>query len=413
VLGNGYDASTDSSGLYPFTLLVRNIYPGIGSYETAVSDTLIVVNRRMSRFGAGWSLAGIEELRFNQPGNKVLWIGGDGSAKVYRNVNATTWRAAAGAYRDTLVRFDSASTSWYRRRLRNGVQVTFDIHGRHVRTTNRARQYTRFYWRPNCTGQCIPILDSIAVPPHPTDSTNMAGTVYRFTYTSNDTTLDRITDPAGRILDVAVAARRLTQIIDPDTTAFHTDFTYAPDARILTRTNRRSFTTSYRYGNGPRVDTVKVPLDIPGGDTAATVIAAWDEKGLAVGQTGQTAVDTSIALTLIDGPRLLPVLDVAEFSVDRWGAPVRTVGPMGDTTRIVRGDTVVPSLVTKVTYHNQRVVTMAWNQRGNLVETRDSTSGEDSLPKAITRWTYGAATTPDSPDTIVDPVGLRTRFIYD
>jgi RHS repeat-associated protein len=413
VLGNGYDASTDSSGLYPFTILVRNVYSGIGSYDTTVSDTLIVVNRRMSRFGAGWSIAGIEELRLNQPGNKILWIGGDGSAKAYRNVNATTWAAAAGAYRDTLVRFDSASSSWYRRTLRHGVQVTYDIDGRHVRTTNRARQYTRFHWRVNGSGW-VSILDSIAVPPHNTDGTNMAGTVYRFAYTASDTTLHRITDPAGRVLDVSVVSRRLSQIVDPDTTVYHTDFTYETDARMATRTNRRGYTTSYRYGNGPRVDTVKVPLDVSTGDTAKTVVSAWDEKGLAIGQTGQIAVDTSTVYTQIDGPRT-DVADVAKFWVDRWGAPVTIVDPIAARTDLERADATAPALVTKVAYPDNRIVKMSWNARGNLSQIRDSTShlGAAGLPLAVTQWFYTSPNTLDAPDSVIDPVGIRTRYAYD
>jgi hypothetical protein len=123
-----YDAvakGDTATGLYPFTLIVRNNYATGGPYETTVSDTLIIVNRAASPFGTGWHPAGVEELRLNQPGSKVLWVGGDGSARVYRTVNATTWVAALGAFRDTLTKFDSAGTSWYRRRLRHRVEVTY------------------------------------------------------------------------------------------------------------------------------------------------------------------------------------------------------------------------------------------------------------------------------------------------
>jgi len=164
-----HDAMSDASGIYPITLTVRNQYSG-GTYDATISDTMIVVNRNASVYGAGWSLAGIEELRLNQPGNKILWIGGDGSAKAYRNVGTNVWQAAAGTFRDTL-RYD-ATAQTYTRTLRHRVQVVFDAQGRHFQTVNRAGQTTQFYWNPT-SGR----LDSIAVPPAVTSRP-----VYKFTY---------------------------------------------------------------------------------------------------------------------------------------------------------------------------------------------------------------------------------------
>lgn len=92
-----HDGTTDSSGVYPFTLLVRNQYAS-GTYDATLNDTLIIVNRSASRYGTGWSLVGVEELRLAQPGNKILWIGGDGSAKVYRNASTNVWIAAGEAF---------------------------------------------------------------------------------------------------------------------------------------------------------------------------------------------------------------------------------------------------------------------------------------------------------------------------
>ncbi|MEK7667200.1 MAG: hypothetical protein AAB409_00965, partial [Gemmatimonadota bacterium] len=62
-----YDAGADPSGLYPFTLEVRNQYTG-GSYSTIITDTLIVTNRTGSEFGAGWWIAGLEQLVLGQSG---------------------------------------------------------------------------------------------------------------------------------------------------------------------------------------------------------------------------------------------------------------------------------------------------------------------------------------------------------
>src|SRR5882762_3409989 len=121
------------SGIYPFTLIVRNQY-ATGPFDATQTGSLLVVNRKTSEFGAGWWLAGVEQIVTGQSGNKILWLAGDGSAAVYDSIGVGVWRRALGGFRDSLVRFDSSGT-WYRRTLRHRVKVTYNSTGRHVRTT--------------------------------------------------------------------------------------------------------------------------------------------------------------------------------------------------------------------------------------------------------------------------------------
>ncbi len=401
-----YSASSDTSGLYPFTLTVRNQYSG-GNYETSVTDTLMLVNRSLSPsnpFGKGWWLAGVEQLVL-APGNKILWIGGEGSAKVYRNVAANTWVAAAGAFRDTL-RFNTGAST-YTRSLRHGVTVTFDAGGRHIQTKNRSGQITKFTW----SGSPLR-LTTIKVPPD-------TSVVYTLTYTS-DSVLDYITDPGGRVLNASVTSGQLVQLVDPDTATYHTDFAYdaALPGRMLSRTTRRGFTTTFTYANGLRVTKVSVLVGRQPGDTATavTTFTPWDERGLAVGSGTQTAVDTAKVYTKVDGPRTA-VADTALFWIDRWGAPIRIRDPIGAITKVTRADT--SGLVTRLDRADGSIALLTWNTRGNLVQQRDSSWHlADSVRQATTvrRWTYPADTIrQDSPDSVSDSTEtgiLLTRFAY-
>ena len=110
-----------------------------------MNDTLIVVNRENSEFGAGWYPSGLEQLFLSQPGSSILWVGGDGSAKIYRSIGADQWQAAAGGFRDVIVQVGST----YERRSKHGVTVTFDAMGRHVGTRNRLGHITTFTWDGN------------------------------------------------------------------------------------------------------------------------------------------------------------------------------------------------------------------------------------------------------------------------
>ena len=390
-----HDATNDTTGLYPFTLEITNQYSS-GPLATTLSDSVIVVNRGASPFGSGWWLAGVEELHV-LPGSKMLWIGGDGSAKVYRSVGTNTWQAAAGGYRDTL-RYDP-TTFTYTRTLRHGIRVVFDTTRHHIQTINRVGQVTTFTW----SGSPLR-LTSIQVPPGGT------GTTYTLTYTTDASRqLDKITDPAGRVLDVTIASNRLTQIADPDSIA--TAFAYDAAGRLISRTNRRGFTTKYAYANGLRVTTDSIRTDTASAVYAVTAFDAWDNKGVAPsnGATGLQSVDVSLIYTKIDGPRPLPVGDTAEFWVDRWGAPTQSRDPLGNLTMLTRGNSTVPALVTRVAYPNGRIVGSNYDARANPQYVADSTyEGSGTTQTVTTSYVYGDSRFPDAPTLIRGPVDTVT-----
>jgi RHS repeat-associated protein len=257
-------------------------------------------------------------------------------------------------------------------------------------------------------------LKKINVPPD-----TSASTTYTLAYVSGR--LDKITDPAGRILDVTVANNRLTQVLDPDTAAFHTDFSYDSLGRMTGRTTRRGYTTTFAFAKGLRVTSVNIPVGRITGDTtsATTTFSPWDENGLATALLHQTAADTALSYTKIDGPRLAPVGDTASFWIDRWGAPTKILDPVGGVLTVKKADSNVPALITQVQYPNGRIVGLSWNTRGNLLQTRDSTwhlADSVRLQTAVKRWTYSTdSIRQDSPDSTIDSTStgiLFSRFFY-
>jgi YD repeat-containing protein len=140
-----FDASDLQSGLYAFTLLMRSVYSG-SVHDATINDTLMIVNRRSSEFGVGWYPVGVEQLILGQAGAPIMWIGGDGSAKIYGPFGTDQWRAPAGAYRDLIVKLPNSN---YERRLQHGVIVTFDAAGHHIQTKNRLGHISTFVWDGN------------------------------------------------------------------------------------------------------------------------------------------------------------------------------------------------------------------------------------------------------------------------
>ena len=427
-----FNGASDPTGAYPIELRVQNQYAG-SVHETLIRDTVLIVNRFVDQYGAGFSLAGLERLFFNQPVGTTLghifWMGGDGSAKLYRKLTATTWEGPPGAFQDT-IRLNSGV---YTRYPRHGVQVRFNSAGRHTSTINRTGQVTTFTY--NAAGDR---LIDIQVPP-----ACGATCTYTLAYDANNN-LDYIMDPGGRKLDATFNFNdgRLSSLTDPDgkTVVFGWD----GDRRIISRTNRRGFTTTYEYSLGravgSRITKVTVPVGRSAGDnaTAVTTFAPWNDKGLALAATGQVAVDTSQATTLISGPRP-GVADNATFWVDRWGAPTKVVDAIGATTTLVRNNSTFPALVTRVTHPNGRITDQIYGDRGHLKKIRDDiapaagdpptrvteyffpTSGmhrdspievRDSINGKARRTRYAYNPLIGLTDTVVDPRGHRTTFKY-
>jgi len=399
--------TTDATGVYPFSLLVQYQYSS-GPKPYTLTGNLIIVNRSQSQYGRGWSLIGVQQLYFNQPvgasNGSILLVGGDGSAKLYGPVGTNRWVAPLGAYRDTL--YYNPSDTTYTDTLRHKVVITFDASGRHIRTATRVGQKTKFHWNTS-TG----LLDTISVPP-----AGASGISYLIAYDGNGK-LDKITDPTSRVLDATVTSNRLTSLLDPD--MYSTGFGYDGAGRMVARTSRRGFTTRFAYAHGLRLTSDSVRIDTAGASSPAyaiTTFQPWDEMGLAIGPTNQSAVDTSLVYTIIDGPRT-DVVDVRKVRVDSFGAPVRVINPLGFTTTILRGSAAVPALITQVTTPDGRIVKLSWDALGNLTQTRDSTShlGSAGLQTRVTRLTYSADSTRFSPDSVIDSTEtgtVVTRYVY-
>lgn len=394
------------TGIYPVMLSVRNIYPS-STHDSVVTGSVLVVNRSTSEFGQGWSLLGVEQVLTDPvDSTKLVWLAGDGSIRRYQSTpGGNVFQGAPADAPDSLVRFDSVGTSWYRRDLKHGSAITFDYSGRHRTTRNRVGAITTFTWS-TVAGQ--PRLVFIVVPPN-----NGSNPTYTLSYDGTTGALTKITDPSGRELNVTITSGALTALADPD--GYQTTFGYTA-GKMTSRTNRRGIATLYQFSNASRLTKVTAPAGNQTSDTATAVtqFKPWDERGLAVGATGQVAIRHDLVSTTVYGPRHPTVADTAAFQIDRWGAPTKVTNGIGATTTIVRGDASNPALVTRVTYPNGRIATMTYNGRGNLTEVRDSTShlGSAGLATKVSRYTYTSAIAPDSPDTVSDALERRVKYAY-
>jgi RHS repeat-associated protein len=387
----GYDALSDPTGIYAYTLEVVNHYPNVTPSST-VTGELVIVNRARSPFGAGWWLAGLERL---DPA-AMVWLGGDGSVRRYQAAGTNRWVAPPLDRPDTL-KWDGTN---YVRYLTHGVRVLFDVQGRHVATVNRLTHVTTFGYRDNTD-----TLVSVTLPPVG------SGRTYQFAYSGG--VLQTVTAPPvgslARIATLFASAARVDSIRDPDQTTIRFGYALGTN-RVTGRTDRRGYTTYFDYDAGQKLS--ESLLD-QGQFIRRTPIlfAAAESKGLP-GPAGVPgwAVDTALAYTRWDGERI-DVGDSTLLWLDRFGAPRRIVNALGYETLLTRAESTFPALVTKVRYPNLRVVTATYDGRGNITSSTDSSVAPQNGKYATTRFVWNP--TWDFDSIVVPPEGDSTVIAYD
>ncbi|HEV8498612.1 MAG TPA: RHS repeat-associated core domain-containing protein, partial [Gemmatimonadaceae bacterium] len=402
-------AHTHPTGRYRYTLEVQALVQGLPT-ATDTTGVMVVVDRSASQFGPGWWLDGLEQLApIPNHADSLLWIGGDGSTRLYVKVANDTF-----VVRPTLDRPDSlialrtnGNISEYRRKLRNGAYVSFDAYFRHTSTVNTIGHTTRFVWHAPGSSQ----LDSVVLPV-PSGGARRA---YAFGYTSGLlSSVTAPTGPAGARVTTLTRNPSDLGIGDPGVAAVH----YISDAggRIIIRRSRLNDGTRFTYDPGASVLT-RVALDMSRTSTAGDSISSTfcPAEAASVATCADTLVDPTAVRTLYDGPRL-DVPDSTAFYLTRFGAPRLIVDALGHRTTIVRSDSLWPMLATKVIDARGHAVTAVYDaSRAVLLSTVDANPNASSAGvttgNAVTTYTWHPRW--DRVTEIAAPMNLTTHVVYD
>lgn len=138
----------DTTGLYGYTLQVTT---NRGDSPLSATGELPLVNRQGSGLGAGWWLAGLEEIH-PVPSSRLMVVGGDGTVRVYSSVASNTYTSNNPTHPDTL----TGSGTTFVRHAPNGVLIHFSS-GQHDWTRSATGDTTRFNYTSG-------VLTSIQVP---------------------------------------------------------------------------------------------------------------------------------------------------------------------------------------------------------------------------------------------------------
>ncbi len=393
----GYDALPDSTNVYPYTMQVVAITSGVQDTLEALTGQLVVVNRSQSPFGAGWWLAGLDQL-IAQPGGGFLFVGGDGSTRVYTPVpgQPTEWTAPQVDHRDLLQLIGSE----YVQMLPHGLTVHFNSAGQHTATVNRLGEQTSFTYDATCHQ-----LSSITTP--------IGGLVYTFAYSTFGTPpcgnrrLATVTAPpigsqTRVVILTPLSNGQVSQFLNVDGTTVHFGYDATWPTRITSRTNELGKVVTFAYDAGDKVAQVSRAMD-----SAAAIVTSYTNAPVR-GFRGTTAIDTAQLYTEVNGPRTDTT--ITKFWLDRFGAPRRIENALGQYTTLTRGDVRWPSLVTRLVAINGLVTTAGYDDHGNvLADTvwNPLGTGQNAVStyQWDRKWDFVTLTT--------TPTGQQTQFAYD
>jgi YD repeat-containing protein len=411
-----FDAKAKSitTGAYTYTLEARAISGGVTTNTASVSDTLVVVDRSASPFGVGWWLQGLELLSDNTPDTTAkLWVGGDGSTRLYRRQSDSVWTVTPTVDRpDTLRRLNNGGTITWRRSLGNNAYVEFDNSGQHIGTVNDLGHKTRFTYSSGA-------VDSIVLPV-PSGSTSVLA--YRFKYSTVNGTpmLDTVHAPKT----VSMSHRRLVtvrggRIINAfnATDWFHP---YAPSTQdtlhftVDTATGRISEVFRKVYWQSGKARSAIITWDSGNLATAVELYAVGTTslcpvEGISLLSCVSTPVFSDSASTKIDGLRW-DVGDTTRVWHTRFGGAQRVRDALGNVTTIYHENSSFPLLITKTVVPNGFTQRATFTSRGLL----DSLIAVDPLgtsTNAVTRYTWHSVF--NRVTQITGPTGDVTNFGYD
>jgi RHS repeat-associated protein len=314
----------------------------LGDSTSIASDTgvVAVVDRSSSIFGKGWWVDGLECLSFITPSpNQILWVGGDGSSRLYTKAASNTWLVTPALDGVDSLTLDGGV---YSRHLPNGVRVQFDQSGRHTATVNAHGDRTRFAW-----SSARDKLDSIEVPV----PAGGARRVYRMEYYAptsalpwrlhvvhapfRQTVLSYISAPDGSTV--------VGSITDPDTTVV--TFTFDAAGRLDGRIDRRHHGTKFEYDEANTLHRSTVDMTSSEAENIVRTFCAAESASLTACAAGAVLSDNVV--TWYDGPRSV-VGDTTWFHLTSFGAPRIIVNALHETTTLDREDPRWPLLVTRV-----------------------------------------------------------------
>ncbi len=193
--------SSYTTGLYPAVLSITKIRPGAMATENYTTSQM-VLNRSTSPYGAGWSIAGLQQIIINGSGTPVMVTDGE---SVPEQLTSTGTNTYAGAAYDLSSFYYNSATYTYTRTYTDGTVVTFNSAGQETSVKDRNGNTTSFAYVSS--GAAAGALQTITDP---------VGLVTTLTYNPTTGKLATVIEPSGAVTSFTFSGNNLIAVQDPD-----------------------------------------------------------------------------------------------------------------------------------------------------------------------------------------------------
>ena len=243
----------------------------------------------------------------------------------------------------------------FTRTLKDGTNILFDANGLQTSIVNRNGNTTSYLYN---NGLLTNIVDPV-------------GFHTKFVYVNG--LLQSITDPASRETSFLHDSNgNLISITDPDGTSRH--FNYDQDNLMLSQVNKRGFTTTYVYDDfGRNIQAIRP-------DGSIWKVSPSQTVGLIKITPGSIGTQANPAPLFRPGDVIASLTDgngfTSRYVIDRFGTNSAFIDAQGNQTITEKDKDGNP---TRITDPNGNGISMVYDNRGNLLNYTEESSGSTTI----------------------------------
>lgn len=345
------------TGAYNFYADVKSYWADQSFKVRRVPVRVLVINERNSKYGAGWSLAGVQRIHSPSPmtdegllvneGNGIArWFAKDGTCSAAE----CRYKTPAGDF-STLV-WNNTAGQW-KRTYPNGIVITFSSAGVMTAVADRFGRTTTYAWQNTPEAQPVPILASVTDP---------IGHVTRLSYHWG-ISLAQIIDPNDRIASFGYTNADLTSITGPVSVTA----TYDAQHKLTSYTDWRG-TWDLAYDERGTLRTFTAPAVTANWQLMRPVTTFRSIQSLVTLTPYATNICCNTAAPVPSSEAFITITDAGGHTVkvlnDRYGSPMKVIDPLGTVVTEARyNDNGLPANVTT----GATTTVYEWNARGQLL----------------------------------------------
>jgi YD repeat-containing protein len=339
------DLRNQGTGLYDFDLQAGVIFLGARRSGSMGSTTgkIVSVNGRLSPFGNGWGIAGLQQLVESRDGSIII-VDGNGHSDLFERLGPGGGAALYKSPLGDFTRFERLADGTFRRTTPEQTVFAFDATGKLNTIRDRNGNQTQYLYNGSLLTQ---IVDPVGLSTF-------------FAYENGH--LRTITDPTGRVTTLLHDANgNLRTVTDPDGSS--RSWSYDGDFHMVEEITKRGFRESIVFSSLGRAKNAHLP-DGATRTVMPVLVQGLDEHGAT--RDPSTAPFAGMPPDAFYADEIGNVLRASLDSLGQLVSGRDSIGPLGGVERDAA------NLPKKITSPRDYDITTTFDIHGNPLSIADN-----------------------------------------